>query len=630
MKNNNEVEWGLYDEKNKWLNPKPLNSKNQLQITNEIIEAFDAGHKFVLLDGACGTGKTAIALHVIHHYKGKGVIVVPTNDLQKQYKDDTKRVYDLKIGHILGRKNLQDCLFNKENNNRSKRDPDYSVCILEKPKGISRYSIASKCCHWSMRCAANKYLENKFLYRPGYTNYTYPTYNGYWNLFFSDKSCDYSRQQLNYINSDVIVLSSMLWEIDTLRGAKPKCCVEVIDEYDLFFDGLMDEITISDIEFNNLYPTKKEIQKLDEAHIVYDEQFKYLLDKKNVCVNEFNRLYKCNQQIKNDEVISFLNDLYRPLLMDTIEYLDNENYELESKLSKLDFLLNNVDLLYFETAIRFRKSKYKTYQIHQIKVCCVYPLNIINHLFSDNLSSKRILLMSGTPHKKEVFEKIFGIQPHVVYADTRVSGINTLMDISADKRIELKNGGWMKQDRQQAYIKMMCEIVDYIVRLNEKVLIQSAALSKYGAELRYIERYKDIMCYTGSESDGTSTNETNKWLDNPKKLILISTTAKRGVSFEKNKCRHIIIDKCPYPRLSTKINALKKRFKNKADYNSVYLDMTDRDLLQQITRASRGPDDSVTIWTVDKDAFHRIELLKSKFEDKSFKIEKFNLIEEMV
>ena len=79
--------WSLYQGKN-FLKPiKFSNGKTQEDIVKETLEHIRGGKKIVLIHGACGTGKSAIALNIAREM-GKAAIVVPVKGLQKQYEDD--------------------------------------------------------------------------------------------------------------------------------------------------------------------------------------------------------------------------------------------------------------------------------------------------------------------------------------------------------------------------------------------------------------------------------------------------------------------------------------------------------------------------------------------------------------
>src|SRR3989344_2566942 len=79
--------WDLNDEKGKITPLKFSNGKTQEDVVKEIIELIKRNTKIIFLHGACGTGKSAIALNVARKL-GKASIIVPVKALQRQYEED--------------------------------------------------------------------------------------------------------------------------------------------------------------------------------------------------------------------------------------------------------------------------------------------------------------------------------------------------------------------------------------------------------------------------------------------------------------------------------------------------------------------------------------------------------------
>ena len=79
--------WSLYQN---GIRLEPLrfsNGKTQEDIVKEIYDLINEGNKIIFLHGACGTGKSAIALNLARVI-GKASIVVPVKALQTQYEKD--------------------------------------------------------------------------------------------------------------------------------------------------------------------------------------------------------------------------------------------------------------------------------------------------------------------------------------------------------------------------------------------------------------------------------------------------------------------------------------------------------------------------------------------------------------
>src|SRR3989339_762092 len=61
------------------------NGKTQEDIVKEVVDLIRQGNKIIFLKGACGSGKSAIALNIAR-ILGKASIIVPLKSLQKQYE----------------------------------------------------------------------------------------------------------------------------------------------------------------------------------------------------------------------------------------------------------------------------------------------------------------------------------------------------------------------------------------------------------------------------------------------------------------------------------------------------------------------------------------------------------------
>ena len=66
--------------------PSPTSSMQE-DVVKEIYDLIKSGEKVIFLHGACGTGKSAIALNLAR-VLGKASIIVPVKALQKQYEED--------------------------------------------------------------------------------------------------------------------------------------------------------------------------------------------------------------------------------------------------------------------------------------------------------------------------------------------------------------------------------------------------------------------------------------------------------------------------------------------------------------------------------------------------------------
>jgi len=113
--------WSLFSDNQKL---EPLifsNKKSQEDVVKEIVSLIKKGNKIIFLKGACGTGKSAIALNLAR-ILGKTSIVVHVKSLQRQYENDythKKHVLKqngekMKIAVITGRENHDSIIIDGE------------------------------------------------------------------------------------------------------------------------------------------------------------------------------------------------------------------------------------------------------------------------------------------------------------------------------------------------------------------------------------------------------------------------------------------------------------------------------------------------------------------------------------
>lgn len=79
-----------------------------------------------------------------------------------------------------------------------------------------------------------------------------------------------------------------------------------------------------------------------------------------------------------------------------------------------------------------------------------------------------------------------------------------------------------------------------------------------------------------------------------------NTVASRGIDLADDKCRSIILLKCPFPDAKDPIlRTMRKKLGDKAFWK-YYNDITERNLIQQVGRGVRHEDDWVEVWSPDK------------------------------
>ena len=173
----NEVKWALYAEVQGANNPillNPLQWKggNQVDSLTKILEFFkkfnniaDPKTKILIYRSQCGSGKSGVMLHVIEDM-GRGIIIVPFRNLQRQYYDDyftgknkfviKKNGKRLSVAVMMGRGNFQ-CGWLAEQYDyqqrlieESNKPENYGIIMPIDTNIINMYKADQSC--------ANKYL----------------------------------------------------------------------------------------------------------------------------------------------------------------------------------------------------------------------------------------------------------------------------------------------------------------------------------------------------------------------------------------------------------------------------------------------------------------------------------------
>jgi len=263
--------WDLHKEDGEFLEPlKYSNNKTQEDVVQEVMDAIAEGHKIIFIKGACGSGKSAIALNLARAL-GRASIVVPVKFLQAQYEEDyTKKLHlirdhkRMKIGIISGRNNYS-CLFNtsvnaddrllpchieikKENSEflqgYLKNNPFVNIKDFESIDDIKRFSVAGACDYWSPIVGKDWFGEDYGLRDA--EPIEYQGLNNQKFVYFRRKpGCGFYEQFLHYVYADAIIFNSKMYELECLLNRKPATDVEIIDECDEFLDSLGNEHRIN-------------------------------------------------------------------------------------------------------------------------------------------------------------------------------------------------------------------------------------------------------------------------------------------------------------------------------------------------------------------------------------------------
>ena len=256
--------WNLYTQEGKLLPPLRFsNGKTQEDVVQEVLQAIKDGFKVIFIKGVCGTGKSAIALHIAKSV-GKASIVVPVRYLQQQYEHDyMNKMYvskdngeKLNITVFTGRNNHH-CLYKegaladdptlpcsveikKENlallQQYLEQNPFVDAEDFGSIDDIRRLSVAPECPYWSPVINKEWFGGNYGLEDAEQQQYQ-AVKNQHYTWYKRKPGCTYYEQFRSYIHADVIVFNSKKYELENLMNRKPQTDLEIIDECDEFLDN---------------------------------------------------------------------------------------------------------------------------------------------------------------------------------------------------------------------------------------------------------------------------------------------------------------------------------------------------------------------------------------------------------
>ncbi len=630
--------WSLYSG-DKFLEPlKFSNGKTQEDVVNEVLDLIKKEKKVIFIKGICGTGKSAIALHLAKEM-GKTSIIVPGKNLQAQYKSDYEKdkyllksnKEKLKINIITGRNNHK-CKFLEDNKNaipRIKReinsklldifegkrkeiedtinndisaDNQFIPCKIElkeknwrkikeyikqnnkiKEKNISdikdvkRATIASVCPYWSP-VLPEKY-ELKYFKDSDKKYYEGLGKNKF--VFCKGKpGCSFYEQFNSYINSDAIVFNSLKYKLESALGRKPHTEVEIVDECDEFLDSFSNQKTI------NIDRLQNSLAYIFGKDIRLEELLKEL--------NELIKKLRFNNKSRDEEEILLLKETkvydILKLILDSekiFEDVDEENYIFDV----------------YNTAKIFEDFMDETYVIFNKK-----ENNLIVNLVTINLAKKFkemldnnevIVLMSGTLHSQKVIEDIFGIKNfEIIEAEIEKQGQIELHLTGLEMDCKYSNFSNGKNSREN-YLKAL----DKCAKVAKKpVLVHIISffdlpteeeIKKFGIK-NLISREELI-----ENQKIDKTGEDVKSFKEGNIELLFSTKCSRGIDFPNEQCNSIIFTKYPNPNIKEPFwRILEKTDKEK--YWEFYKDKARRELWQKVYRGLRSKDDHVYILSPDK------------------------------
>ena len=592
--------WDLRNEKGEILQPlKYSNNKTQEDVVKEVLDSIAQGHKIIFIKGSCGSGKSAIALNIARAVK-RASVVVPVKFLQAQYElDYTKKLHlirdnkKMKIGVITGRNN-HPCLFNPQVNADDrllpchidikkenydfllgyiKMNPFVNIEDFESIDDVKRFSVAPACDYWSPIIGKEWFGEDYGLRDANRVEYE--GLSGQKFIYFRRKpGCGFYEQFLSYINADVIIFNSKIYELECLLNRKPSTDVEIIDECDEFLDNLGNEKKINlnrlSLKITNLTATCKE-----------EDLKRLLFELNNLITNILKEQVNENIIHIRETKIYELLDMFSKNTQLT-EYEDLEPYYIIAENFK-DFM--------DETYVQYTKNKYNE------KIAAIVNVNLKKKLKSLLDKNKVFVMMSGTLHSRKVLKEIFGIEDYkTVEAETAEQGfINTIMT-KFERDFSFRNfesGKWNRKDYLEALEKTISTAPKpVLIHVNSfSDLPNESEAKECSLTIQTQERLMELQ-------DRYKKGELVQMFKEGKIDYLYSTRCGRGVDFPGSMCNSVVLTKYPYLSMHSLFWQVLKRT-NSNGFMDFYFDKARREFLQRIYRALRSKFDRVNVLSPD-------------------------------
>ncbi len=598
--------WSLTKKDGTLLEPLQFsNGKTQETVTQEVLDAIEQGHKIIFIKGVCGSGKSAIALHV-GKALGRASIVVPVKYLQEQYTHDytnnlTIQKDDgtpLNIQHLTGRNNFG-CTYT----NNTQADDRYLPCTIELRKenwdlikaylkhnkavsredfgtidDVRRISVAAACKSWS------PVIGKEWFGDYGLRDAKQHTYKGLGNkdfIFFQrERNCAYYEQFLSYINADVLIFNSRKYEIETALDRKPATDVEIIDECDEFLDSLSNEKRM------NLHFLRKKLSELStKAQETAEQEALFAL------MNILDTILQAkwiNDMIQQEEII--------PLQETAIA-------KFFTTLLRNDFLLEHEELeSFFATAKDFEGHHSDTYvnfdySQREDVIARVVNVNLEKKLESIVDKNKVFVMMSGTLHSPEVLKNVFGLKDFVII-DAEVNHGGTIRRNITGRE---KSCRW--RDFQEGSItreEYLLNLQDSIHLAKKPVLVHVNSYADLPTEEEKTLYNISIMSKEKLQTlqQKYKKGELLQMFKDKQLDVLYSTKCNRGVDLPGDQCHSIVFTKYPFPGMKDIFwQVLQKKDANA--FRTFYFDKARREFIQRIYRGLRNNDDIINLLSPD-------------------------------
>ncbi|MFP4559034.1 MAG: helicase C-terminal domain-containing protein [Archaeoglobaceae archaeon] len=538
--------WRLYNHKrNEAVHPLHYQSKSQYDVVKEIVDALQEVDT-VFLQGAVGTGKSVVALHLIAEF-GKGIIQTPTKALESQYQKDYQEgdlciLMDegtpLNVEQIKGRNNFSCPYFY----NRVKCDYKSLPCSRPLRKEESRLEVARECPYWSP--VIRKPIAENYAQQLNAAMSEYEAVGGTYGFVHRKENCPYYDQYQGYVKGGAaVIMNSALWDIETFSGRKAAVPIEIIDEGDAYLDGLCFRISVGKEKLDGIF---KKYQDMLE------DDFREDLTK------EFNRLLEDYQGYIGSvgPLVHFLDNLVE--LQDITRAGELNRLKIISMYAHEAYVVVNKDRMMFYLA---------------------EPSFVLKEV---RKRSGKLVFMSATFQDLSVLEEVYGLEPgeyKFCFGEERHPGTVYAMRTGSEAAVNFKR--WKNGQFREQYFQLRDSIVE---KARPPKLVQVWG-KKYAKGVE--KDFKSINVLEDGEED---------W----------STVASRGLDLADDKCRSIILLKCPFPDAKDPILQTMKHKLGEKAFWKYYNDIAERNLIQQVGRGVRNENDWVEVWSPDEWVFSKL------------------------
>ena len=442
--------------------------------------------------------------------------------------------------------------------------------------------------------------------------------------------CPYYQQFYAYVQSDVIVMNSAKWHLETRIGRKPKVSVEIFDEGDYWLDNQASEIEFARSTIDKIYPIDNQMKKMKSNALAHFDM-------------AFDNIKKRIEQSKTKDFGIIDTKEYQELFLSItnclLEYKraleDDDN--IEQKILDMNNILRYIN----KASMSYKEGKREETMI--LKIFIPYPDNILKELF--NASSKNIIITSGTMHSNSVLSNLFGINNdnYLIYmlegrkeSPGKLRCIRPKADVMSP--IKVTHTSWQSHQFVEYYNKYINYILDNLKIVIDKAtgkpgeakIIVLTPAKKYAEGI--LKRPDVFVDFAKSKEEDDSikmaintnlsdyvnntledirkTRPTDIQLDGDvlrtDKQIIVSTRMIRGADLRDDLCRGVVMTKWPLGDISAGYNqALKKRFGDNIFW-SIVKDKATREAVQYVSRGLRHERDWCYFSTPDDFAFNNI------------------------